>query len=104
MRKQMKITFISLTDSIVIPSIRFLSAYIKKEGFKSDIILLPRTYSEGLGPDVSFLYPYSEKVLDQLVEKCADSDIIGLSLMSYHLDNAVYVTNYLREKLSAPII
>ncbi len=102
--KKTKITFISLMDSVDIPSLRFLSAFIKKSNYKSEIIMLPRTYSEGLSADVSFLYPYSNIVLKQLVEKCAKSDLIGISLMSSHLDNAVLITRYLKKHLSCPII
>jgi len=104
MKKKLKITFISLTDGVDVISLRFLSAFVKREGFSSELILLPRTYSEGLGSDVSFLYPYSNSVLEQLVEKCSKSDLIGLSLMTCHLDNAVLITNYLRKHLTCPII
>jgi len=100
----MKITFISLIEDVSIPGLRFLSAFIKKKGHKSEIIMLPRSYSEGLNDHVSFLYAYSDIVLEQLVEKCRDSDLIGLSLMSCHFDNAVYITRYLKKHLSIPII
>ncbi|MBU4022812.1 B12-binding domain-containing radical SAM protein [Patescibacteria group bacterium] len=100
----MKITFISLIEDVSIPGLRFLSAFIKKEGHQSEIIMLPRVYSEGLNDHVSFLYPYPNIVLEQLVEKCRESDLIGLSLMSCHFDNAVYITRYLKKHLSCPII
>jgi len=100
----MKITFISLIEDVSIPGLRFLSAFIKKKGHKSEIIMLPRSYSEGLNDHVSFLYAYPDIVLEQLVEKCRDSDLIGLSLMSCHFDNAVYITRYLKKHLSIPII
>jgi radical SAM superfamily enzyme YgiQ (UPF0313 family) len=99
-----KITFISLIEDVSIPSLRFLSAFIKKEGHQSEIIMLPRVYSEGLNDHVSFLYPYSKDVLKQLVEKCVQSDLIGISLMSCHFDNAVLITRYLKKYLSQPVI
>ncbi|MCX6759122.1 MAG: radical SAM protein [Candidatus Nealsonbacteria bacterium] len=100
----MKITFISLIEDVSIPGLRFLSAFIKQKGHESEIIMLPRSYSEGLNDSVSFLYPYPDIVLKQLVEKCSQSDLIGISLMSCHFDNAVYITRYLRKRLSCPII
>ena len=100
----MKITFISLIEDVSIPASRFLSAFLKQRGHESEIIMLPRTYSEGLNDYVSFLYPYPDVVLEQLVEKCVQSDLIGISLMSCHFDNAVFITRYLRERLSCPII
>lgn len=100
----MKITFISLIDDVSIPGLRFLSAFIKKEGHQSEIIMLPRIYSEGLGSHESFLYPYPDVVLKQLAEKCVQSDLIGISLMSCHFDNAVLITRYLKKYLSRPIV
>jgi len=100
----MKITFISLIEDVSIPGLRFLSAFIKKKGHKSEIIMLPRSYSEGLNDSVSFLYSFPDIVLKQLVEKCRQSDLIGISLMSCHFDNAVYITRYLKKHLSIPII
>jgi len=72
----MKITFISLIEDVSIPGLRFLSAFIKQKGHESEIIMLPRSYSEGLNDSVSFLYPYPDIVLKQLVEKCNQSDLI----------------------------
>ena len=100
----MKITFISLLEDVSIPALRFLSAFIKQKGYESEIIMLPRFYSEGLDDRNSFLYPYPPIVLAQLSEKCAHSDLIGISLMSCHFDNAVLITRYLRKRLPCPII
>jgi len=100
----MKITFLSLIEDVSIPGLRFLSAFIKQKRHESEIIMLPRFYSEGLNDSVSFLYPYSDDVLKQILEKCAQSDLIGISLMSCHFDNAVFITRYLHKRLSCPII
>ena len=100
----MKITFISLIEDVSIPSLRFLSAFIKRKGYQSEIIMLPRAYSEGLNDYVSFLYPYPNVVLEQLVEKCVQSDLIAISSMSCHFDNAVLITRYLRKRLSIPVV
>jgi len=99
-----KITFLSLIEDVSIPGLRFLSSFIKQKGHRSEIIMLPRSYSEGLNDSVSFLYPYPEVVLKQIREKCAESDLVGISLMSCHFDNAVFLTRYLRKHLSCPII
>jgi len=100
----MKITFISLIEDVSIPGLRFLSAFLKRKGHESEIIMLPRFYSEGLGAHESFLYPYPDVVLKQVAEKCIHSDLVGISLMSCHFDNAVFITRYLRKQLSCPII
>lgn len=99
-----KITFLSLIDDVSIPGLRFLSSFIKQKGHQSEIIMLPRSYSEGLGSHESFLYPYPDVVLKQVAEKCAHSELVGISLMSCHFDNAVFLTRYLHKHLSCPII
>lgn len=101
----MTITFISLIEDVYIPSLRYLSAYLKAEGHAVKLILLPWGYSDkSLHAGNSFRYPYPREVLDQVGELCKDSKLIGLSLMTCHFDNAVHVTNYLRQRFSTPII
>ncbi len=56
----MKISFISLLEDVSIPSLRFLSAFIKSKGYESEIIMFPRLYSEGLNGYNLFRYPYSD--------------------------------------------
>ena len=102
--KKITMTFLSLTDTFLASNLRLLSAYVKKHGFETKIIFLPRYESEGLTSEVSFLYPFSKKIIDQVFEICKDSDIVGLSMMSCHMDLAVYLTRCLKEKLNIPII
>jgi len=101
----MNIAFISLAEGVSMPSLRYLSAYLRAQGHKTTIIALPWSYTDKtLNACNSFLYPYSDAVLEQLAELCKTSDLVGISLMTCHFDNAVHVTRFLRQKLSAPII
>jgi len=61
-------------------------------------------YGQNMNGANSFLYPYPRRILEQIAEMCKTSDLIGISLMTCHFDNAVYITKFLREKLSVPII
>lgn len=99
----MKICLISLIEDIGCNSLRYLSSYIKKSGHETVLVFLPRQYSEGWGAHESYRYPYSKKTLNQVTEICSDSDVIGLSLMSCHFDNAIYITRFLK-KLGKPIM
>ncbi len=99
----MKICLISLIEDAGCNSLRYLSSYIRNSGHETKLIFLPRLYNEGWGAHESYRYPYSDRILNQLAELCLDSDIIGISLMSCHLDNAVHITKSLR-KLNKPII
>jgi anaerobic magnesium-protoporphyrin IX monomethyl ester cyclase len=100
-----KIALISLTEDVFIPSLRYLSAYLRAQGHETKVIYLPwgRT-DNALHSANSFRYPYPQPVLEQIVEICKDSDLLGLSLMTCHFDHAVHITRFLREHLSAPII
>ena len=101
----MKITLISLTEDVFTPSVRFLSSYLGAQGHATTLIYLPWGYTDKtLNGANSFLYPYPQSVLEQIAEMCKTSDLVGISLMTCHFDNAVYITKFLHGKLSVPII
>lgn len=99
----MEICLISLIEDVGCINLRYLSSYIRSKGHTTKLIFLPRLYNEGWGSDESYKYPYSSKILQQLENLSSSSDIIGISLMSCHFDNAVNITKYLKE-LNKPII
>ncbi len=99
----MKICFISLVEDVGCINLRYLSSYIKSKGRTTKLIFLPRLYSEGWGSDESYKYPYPLEILQQLKWICLSSDVIAISLMSCHFDNAVLITKYLKS-LNKPII
>jgi len=101
----LKIAFISLIEDVFLPNLRYLSAYVRSQGHTTKLIYLPWAFTDKtLNAGNSFRCPYPQSVLDQLVEMCRDCDLVGLSLMSCHLDNAVHVTRFLRTRLATPII
>lgn len=98
-----KICLISLIEDVGCTGLRYLSSYIQSKGHQTILIFLPRLYSEGWDAHESYRYPYPPEVLQQISDICADVDIIGISLMSCHFDNAVHITKYLK-KLGKPVI
>lgn len=92
----MQITIISLIEDLGCTSLRYLSSYIRSKGHTTKLIFLPRLYSERWGSDESYKYPYPLEILQQLKWICLNSDVIAISLMSCHFDNAVAITKYLR--------
>ncbi len=101
----MNIALISLTEDVFVPSLRYLSAALRAQGHQTTLILLPWAYTDrALHGGNSFRYPYPSVILDQVAECCRGADLIGLSLMSCHFDNAVHVTRFLRQKGPVPII
>jgi radical SAM superfamily enzyme YgiQ (UPF0313 family) len=100
-----KFVLISLAEDVFIPSPRYLSAYLRAQGHETTLIYLPWHYTDKkLDSANSFLYPYPESVLEQIAELCKTADLVGISLMTCHFDNAVHITRYLHGKLSAPVI
>jgi len=101
----MRIAFISLLEDVSIPSLRYLSAYLKGMGHDTALILLPWAFTDGTLNDAnSFLYPYPDNILEQVAEICSTYDLVGISMMTCHFDNAVHVTNFLHKRLQVPII
>lgn len=97
----MKVSLISPFESIVSYGIRCLSAILKEAGFETQMIFLPRE-TEGL-PWEGFRYAYSPEILDQVAQLVDGSGLVGITLMTNYIDNAVQLTRYLRRATSAPI-
>lgn len=93
----MEICLISLIEDVGCTNLRYLSSYIRGHGHTTKMIFLPRLFSEGWPENESYKYPYSPEVLGQVAEIASESDVIGLSLMTCHLDNAIHVTSHLRQ-------
>lgn len=100
----MKITFVTPTPpDISAFGTRSLSAYLKKKGYATRIIFLPGGI-EMLSDKGDVIYHYDEKVLEQIVEICKDSTLIGISFMTYYFDRAVEITNFIKKSIDTPVI
>ncbi|MBF0557627.1 MAG: B12-binding domain-containing radical SAM protein [Nitrospirae bacterium] len=97
----MKITFISPYPDITAFGIRTMSAYLKLHGHTTLLIFMPDPYGDNI---VQGQQRYGGETLDELVSLCADSDLIGITLMTNFFDNAVQITKKLKERLGIPII
>ena len=90
----MKITLLSPFPDIFAYGVRSISAAAKAAGHKSRILFLTQQFTE----------PYTSHVLARVVEECAGSDLVGVSLMSNFWDNSVSLTSAVRDKLGVPVI
>jgi len=97
----MKISLISPFESIVSYGMRCLSAVLKEAGFAVQMVFLPRE-TEGL-PWEGFRYAYPPNTLDQIAQWVGDSGLVGITLMTNYMDNAVQITRHLRQAVRAPI-
>ncbi len=83
----MKICFVSTFPDAYCYGIRILSAVVKKEGFDSILVFLPKP----------FYISYTKNELQQLCELIYDCDIVGISIFSNFFDHAVQVTKAIRD-------
>lgn len=90
----MKVTLISLYKMIWSPGIRTLSSCLKTEGHDVQVIFMPKDFTES----------YEDAVLSDVVKLLGNSDLVGLGLMSNFFDNAIQVTNKVKENFDIPII
>ena len=98
----MKIVLISPYSDVSSLGVRSLSACLKRAGYETVLIFLP-ILDDMLSKD-DVIDKYSGKVLDQVVDLAAGSDLIGLSLMTNYFDKGVQLSSYLGSKLDIPIL
>lgn len=100
----MKITFVTPTPlDLSAFGIRALSAFLKREGIEVRNVFLPSGVEKYKFKD-SFSYIYDPTILEQVVDLCADSDLVGLSFMSNYYERAIQLTRAIKSNLSAPVI
>lgn len=90
----MLITLISPYPDIRAYGIRIISACLKREKHDVQILFLPKLFTER----------YENTMLDKLVTFSKESDLIGISLMTNFFDNAVQITQKLKENNDIPIL
>ncbi|MBF0318869.1 MAG: B12-binding domain-containing radical SAM protein [Nitrospirae bacterium] len=82
--------------------VRALSAYLKRHGKDVRLVFLPGgvekfKYRHG------FKYEYEKSVVDQVIELCRGSGLVGISFMSNYLDRAMQLGNAVKSALGVPL-
>ena len=90
----MKITLLSIYPDLASYGVRTISAVLKKEGHSVDLIFLTKQFWER----------FEEKTLNDIVNLTKKSDLIGISLMSNFWDNAIQLTQKLKQHYDIPIM
>lgn len=88
------ITLISPYPSIHSFGVRSISAYLKNNGFRTQIVFLPRQFTRS----------YSRKTVLEVVKLCENSKMVGISLTTNFFDNVVQLTQALKAALDLPIL
>lgn len=100
----MKISLLSLDHELYGIGIRILSSCLRRAGHEVQCIFLPPE-NGNKNQKPKFLFTYSPNLLDELGELCADSGLIGLSLMTNQFIQAIGITEHLKESgIKSPII
>jgi len=100
----MKITLVAPTPPDVAAfGVRALSAYLKRHKKDVSVILLPGGV-ERFKHKSTFRYQYDQSILEQVVELCQGSDIVGLSFMSNYLDRAIQLSQAIKLKIDTLLI
>ena len=100
----MKITFVTPTPPDVAAfGVRALSAYLKRAGYQVRNVFVPggvKKYKYQKG----YKYDYEQHILNEIVELCKGSDLIGISFMTNYYDRALQLTEFIKGKLNIPVI
>lgn len=101
----MKITIIAPTPPDVAAfGVRALSAYLKREGKDVRLVFLPGGV-EKFKHRADYKYEYEAAIIEQVLELCKGSDLIGISFMSNYLDRAVQLSNAIKRRYgNVPLI
>jgi anaerobic magnesium-protoporphyrin IX monomethyl ester cyclase len=99
----MNVTLISLDQELYCVGVRILSSCLRQAGHRVQCLFLPPP--PAAKARAKYRVQYSAPLLEQVRELCANEDLIGISLMSNQLIQAIDVTEHLkREGVSAPIV
>ena len=97
----MKITLISTSPDIQCFGIRMISACLKKDGHNVDLIFLQK--SGNIETELKWMNQnkkikqFADKTMDDLTELTKESDLVGITLMSNYWDNAIQITEKIKE-------
>lgn len=90
----MKVTLISPLPDLYCYGLRMISASLKKEGHDVQMLFLTRTYTR----------PYDQRTMDDTVELCRSSDLVGMTVFTNFFDNVAQVTRSLKRAYNTPVI
>ncbi len=97
----MKISLISPYPDITAFGLRTLSAVLKENGHRTQMIFLPDPFGDEI---VDGVPRYKEPALKDVLRLCRESELIGISVMTNFFDGAAQITRYLQASMEAPII
>jgi radical SAM superfamily enzyme YgiQ (UPF0313 family) len=95
-----KVTLISPYPDITAFGLRVIAGVLRQRGHEACLVFLPIAEDACVAADA----PYDDAVLEQLVELCRDSGLVGIGLMTNYFDHAVQITRCLQAGLDVPVV
>ncbi|MCD6327338.1 radical SAM protein [bacterium] len=99
----MKVTLISPYLDVLALGIRGISSFLKQHGHECELIFLP-DHKSLLADDPHFAQRYPQSLMDDVIQACSGSQIVGLTLMSNYFDRGVQITEALKGSLDVPVV
>ncbi|RLC47959.1 MAG: radical SAM protein [Candidatus Coatesbacteria bacterium] len=99
----MKVTLISPYLDVLALGIRGISSFLKANGVECELIFLP-DHEALLAEKPHFEYRYPDSLMDDVVQACSGSDLVGVSVMSNYFDRSVQITSAIKKGLGVPVI
>lgn len=101
----MKITLVSPYPDITNYGIRQISSVLRAAGHTTQMIFMPDFAGDGEYAHVAKdENRYSPAVIDKMLECMADSDMVGVTLMTHYFDSAKQITHAVKDRLGLPVI
>ena len=83
--------------------VRNLSSVLKQAGHDTRSVFLPGGIDH-LNHEGSYVYSYSEPVVEQMVKMAEESDLVGFSFMTQYFDRARAATSAIKARTKTPVI
>ena len=101
----MKITLVSPYPDITNYGLRTLSMVLRDAGHQTQVICMPDFAGDGESHHVKMSEErYPPQVINQMLELMADSDMVGITLMTHYFDTARQITKAIKDNLGIPVI
>jgi anaerobic magnesium-protoporphyrin IX monomethyl ester cyclase len=96
---------ITLIDPLIgqAHGIKNISSYLKSHGHQVKIIILNTNLSK-LIHKKNYIIRYGKDEINEILNHCAGSDIVGISVMTNAFDMAQQLTSEIKSKLNIPVI
>lgn len=83
--------------------LKSISSYLKSQGHQIKLLFLKSNIVELINKS-NFIYRYSPEVIKEILNQCADADLVGITVMTNAFDMAGHLSTEIKNRLKVPII